>query len=130
MKQPTLPEFRALVEQALADAQIQLGTHHWPADDQGNVRVTPALFVGEPPEAVTAEGLEVLIPATPEMTVITTFAGPITIDHYPVRAVAHDGQSLKPVWAALATAFRKTGLPQVLQATDRYPDQILIPITP
>lgn len=125
MKQPTLPEFRDLVARALADAGIELGTHHWPGEN-----ATPALYVGEPPDGVTAEGLEVLIPSTPEMTVITTFAGPITIDHYPIRAVAHDGRSLKPVWAALATAFRKTGLPQVLQATDRYPDQILIPITP
>lgn len=132
MRQPTLEQFREQIEQALGDAGVQLGLYHWPLDDQGGLiaQQTPALFVGEPPEGVTVEGLEVLIPETPEMKVIPTFAGAVTIDTYPVRAVSHDGRSLKPVWEALANAFKGVQRPEVLQATDRYPDQIVIRITP
>lgn len=125
MRQLTLPELREAVQAALRDADVTLGTYRYPGG-----QTTPALYVGDPPEGVTVTGLEVLIPATPESTVISTFAGPITIDHYPVRAVAHDGRSLAPVWQALASAFRSTSAPQVLQATDRYPDQMLVTITP
>ncbi|BDP44847.1 hypothetical protein DAETH_48160 (plasmid) [Deinococcus aetherius] len=125
MRQLTLPELREAVEWALADADVVLGTYRYPGGQE-----TPALHVGDPPEGVTVRGLEILIPATPEPTVISTFAGAITIDHYPVRAVSHDGRTLTPVWQALATAFRGTPAPQVLQATDRYPDQMLVTITP
>lgn len=125
MRQLTLPQLREEIGAALAAFGIPLGTYRF-----GNGNTGPALSVGDPPEGVTVQGLEVLIPATPEIDVIPTFAGAITVDRYPVRAVAHDGQSLSPVWNALAQAFRGVDAPQVLQATDRYPDQMVISITP
>ena len=125
MKQPTPLQLREAVEAALRDGDVTPGTYTWPNGAQ-----TPALYTGDPPEGVTVTGLEVLIPATPDSDVISTFAGAITIDRYPIRAVAHDGQSLTPFFAALATAFRSVAAPEVLQATDRYPDQILVTVTP
>lgn len=125
MRQLTLPELRAEIEAALQAAEIVVGTYRWP-----DGRTAPALFVGDPPEGVTVRGLEVLIPATPESSIIPIFAGSITIDRYPVRAVAHDGQSLTPIYRALAGAFKGTAATQVLQATARYPDQMLVTITP
>lgn len=129
MRQPSPAELRELVLRALSTAGVGLGTYTYPATGQAP-RTTPAFFLGDPPEGVTVQGLEVLLSATPESTVISTFAGAITIDRYAIRAVAHDGQGLKPVYTALAGAFKGISPPNVLQATDRYPDQMVFTITP
>lgn len=125
MKQLTLPQLREAVETALRENDILLGEYRWSTGQR-----TPALYVGEPPEGVTVSGLEILIPETPETDVLPTFAGAVSIDRFPIRAVSHDGKSLSPVWMALAGAFKGLEAPQMLQATDRYPDQMLIRITP
>jgi hypothetical protein len=125
MIQPSIREFREQLVQALVAGEIPVGIYH----EQG-VPDRPAMYVGDPPEGVTVSGLEVLIPETPELTTISTFAGAVTIDRYPVRLVAHDGQNLKPAYIALASAFKRVSAPQILQATDRYPSQMVITITP
>ncbi|MVN88288.1 hypothetical protein GO986_16200 [Deinococcus sp. HMF7620] len=125
MIQASLPDVRATVATSLQNAGILLGTYILT-----NGASTPALHVGDPDEGVTVQGLEVLIAPTAEPTVIKTFAGPITIDHYQIRLVAHDGQSLSPALNALLGVFRSATDVNVLQATERYPDQLVFTVTP
>lgn len=61
-------EVREKVEAALAAADIELGTYHLPGGE-----TTPALWVGNPPEGTTAEGLEVQINPNPKQVSIDAF---------------------------------------------------------
>lgn len=131
MKQASIAELRARIEQALADAAVPIGTHHWPATADVEAYETPAIWVGQVPEGVTVDGLEVLISESSDPQILRTFAGTVTIDRYPVRLVAHEGKHLTEAFRALAQAFgNRMSPPDVLQGTDRYPDQMLVTVTP
>lgn len=131
MKQASIVELRSRVEQALTSAGVPIGTHYWPATDDTAAYEAPAIWVGQVPEGVTVDGLEVLISESSEPQIIQTFAGTVTIDRYPVRIVAHEGKHLTEALRALANAFgNRMSRPNVLQGTDRYPDQLLVTLTP
>lgn len=131
MEQVSLAELRGRVAAALEAGGVPLGTHYWPASADTAAYETPALYVGQVPEGVTVEGLEVLIGTASDPLIIRTFAGVVTVDRYSVRVVDHDDRYLTEALRALANAFgNRMSTPDVLQSTDRYPAQFVVTITP
>ncbi|KQR40747.1 hypothetical protein [Deinococcus sp. Leaf326] len=77
---------RRLVERALAEAEIEVGTYRLPDGEE-----TPAVYLGNPPEGTTARGLEVVVSPTPKKLGIEAFKYPGMPTAYPVRLVNWDG---------------------------------------
>lgn len=118
-----LLDLRERVERALADAGVQLGTYHTQA--LGDV---PALYVGDPPEGTTVDGLEVMIYPQPHSTVVSTFGGSIQVKRWRVRLIRHDAAAdLEGATDALVEAF-EAPTPQFIDEAGDIAEQVLVTI--
>ena len=117
----TAVQMRQRIEQALADAEVELGIYRF----EGGAKA-PAFYMGDPPEGTTVEGLEVLMSPNPKRTSVDAFeylGAPLS---YPVRLINHADQPdvLEHATNALAEAFWPfDDEPALLPATINYPEQ-------
>ena len=119
---PKAEVVKRLVNEALAAAQVELGT----AAYQGNE--VAAINIGDWPEGTIVDGLEVIIPTAPKLDKPAGFAFLGFQRTWRVRFINHAAipDILEAAANAVATLFPDCDDPQILEESPETPEQMVI----